>query len=277
MITNIEKEPLNNIQDIKQLEEDFLKESNEIKLMAIEEKAKYLWKPSSLKELQKNINNMNNNIENKIKENTTKITSNINNIITYNCNYITNLFNTIKNKTIPVANDAKLKMIKQIYNNINSKEMNTKDCKFIEDNLTEINNLIDFYNKNKKDDKLNKISIKDGKINIDSTSNSTDIASTPAFESPTKSPTPTQSSTKKSKLSPNAQPFKPSISPPASTTPASASISPPASTSSSSLGSSLPTNLSGLPIIAPALKYKESEKKDTSFDKYLAKLLSSSI
>lgn len=258
MITNIEKEPLNNIQDIKQLEEDFLKESNEIKLMAIEEKAKYFWKPSSLKELPKIINNNINNIYNKIKENTTKITSNINNIITYNCNYITNLFNTIKNKTIPVANDAKLKMIKQIYNNINSKEMNTKDCKFIEDNLTEINNLIDFYNKNKKDDKLNKISIKDGKINIDSTSNSTDIASTPAFESPT------QSSTKKSKLSPNAQPFKPSISPPAST-------------SSSSLGSSLPTNLSGLPIIAPALKYKDSEKKDTSFDKYLAKLLSSSI
>lgn len=53
----------------------------------------------------------------------------------------------------------------------------------------------------------------------------------------------------------------------------------PASTStpSSSLGSSLPINLSGLPIIAPALKYKESEKKDTFFDKYLAKLLSSSI
>lgn len=222
-----------------------------------------------IKKIPNILNTINNNIENKINKNKTKITLDINNIITYNCNSITNLFNTIKNKTISVANDAKLKMIKEIYNNINSNEMNTKDCKFIEDNLTEINNLIDFYNKNKKDDKLNKISIKDGKINIDSTSNSTDISSTPAFESPT----PTPSSTASKASTPGS-----STSTPASKTTTPTSTTPvKIATPSSSLGSSLPTNLSGLPIIAPALKYKESEKKDTSFDKYLAKLLSSSI
>lgn len=305
MITNIEKEQNENkamaIEEkemwefiINREDEKFntnwnLLDDDDDGVTPITEKAKYFWKPSSIKELPNNLNILDNNINNKIKENTTQIKENINNIITYNCNSITNLFNTINDKKIPVVDDAKLKMITEIYSKINSKDMNIKDCKFIEDNLTEINRLIDFYNKNKKEDKLNKISIKDGKINIDSPakSPSSAAATTPASGFPaSKAPTPGSSApgfpgSKAPTPGSSAATSKVPIPTPSSSTSTSkAPTLTPASgspTFSSSLGSSLPTNLSGLPIIAPALKYKESEKKDTSFDKYLAKLLSSSI
>lgn len=184
------------------------------------------------------------------------------------CNFIEGLLNKLSKTTYKNKNE-KNKDIFNMYLKIKSKDINTKDCKFIKDNLTEINNLIEFYNRN-VDPRLilNKISINiDGTINIISTP-------TPAPKPVPGSPAP--------KPTPATTPATPIPAP--STTPIPMPSPALVSTMSGKTTSSLPVYEFSTGEIEEAWekelstsKPKKVENTNTEFDKYLNKLLKENV